>query len=52
MWCEDNPKKVQHISKRSTLFIYDLLFHPDSYMDEEQILVDIVKKYDHNFGSK
>jgi hypothetical protein len=52
IWCEDNPKKVQHISKRSTLFICDLLFHPDSYMDEEQILVDIVKKYDHNFGSK
>ena len=52
VWCEDNPKKVQHISKRSTLFICDLLFHPDSYMDEEQILVDIVKKYDHNFGSK
>ena len=51
-WCEDNPKKVEHTSERSTLFMCDLLFHPDSHVDEEQTLVDVVKKHDHNFGSK
>ena len=52
IWCENNQEKVEYINKRSTLFIYDLLFHPDAYMDEENVLIGIVKRYEKHFSEK
>jgi hypothetical protein len=33
-WAEDHPEQTRIIAERSTLFIYDLLFHPDAARDE------------------
>jgi len=49
-WAESNPEEAQRIAQRSTLFIYDLLFHPDALHDEQLVLQGIVEKYEQNFG--
>jgi len=51
-WAEEHPTETKHIAERSTLFIYDLLFHPDSYLDEEVIMEGIWKRYDKYFGAQ
>jgi hypothetical protein len=38
------------IAQRSTLFIYDLLFHPDALDDENRVLEGIIERYEENFG--
>lgn len=50
-WANDNPNKAKQIAQRGTLFMYDLLFHPDSYKDEEEIFKGIMKRYEENFAS-
>jgi len=50
-WAESHQEECQTIVKRSTLFIYDLLFHPDAYKDEEVILSSIIKRYEDIFGN-
>ena len=49
-WAEDHPRKAKEIAERSTLFMYDLLFHPDAYSDEEEIFRGIMERYQDNFG--
>jgi len=49
-WAEDHPEEAQKIAERSTLFIYDLLFHPEALSDEQEILEGIAAKYETNFG--
>jgi len=49
-WAEDHPEEAQKISERSTLFMYDLLFHPDAVPDEQAILERIMERYEENFG--
>merc|ERR1712176_1283815 len=49
LWAENNPKHAKRIAERGSLFIYDLLFHHDSYFDEELILTSIMKRYESNF---
>lgn len=49
-WAESNPEKAQQIAERSTLFIYDLLFHPDALRDEELVLQGIMEQIEENFG--
>ena len=49
-WAEDNPDVAQKIAEGSTLFIYDLLFHPDALKDEQEILEGIAVRYETNFG--
>ena len=49
-WAEDNPEDAQKIAERSTLFMYDMLFHPDALSDEQEILEGIATRYETNFG--
>jgi len=50
VWAQNNPEKAKQIAYRGKIFIYDLLFHPDSQNDEDLIMKGIVTKYQHNFG--
>jgi len=50
LWAEAHPKVVKQIAERSTLFIYDLLFHPDAYRDDELVMEGIWRRYNQNFG--
>mmetsp|Transcript_14979 Transcript_14979/g.32480 ORF Transcript_14979/g.32480 Transcript_14979/m.32480 type:complete len:921 (-) Transcript_14979:196-2958(-) len=49
-WAEMHPKETQLISERSTLFVYDLLFHPDAIEDEKNIMMQLVEQFEKNFG--
>lgn len=49
-WAEEHPGWSKQIAIRGTLFIWDLLFHEDSYKDEEDILIGIMERYEQNFG--
>ena len=48
-WAESHPAEVRDIAVRSTLFIYDLLFHPRAYVDDELVKLGIMKRYENNF---
>ena len=48
-WCENHPDQAMHIAERSTLFMYDLFFHPDAYQDEQDVLTGIVERYQQLF---
>eukprot|EP00586_Coscinodiscus_wailesii_P016047 CAMPEP_0172508980 /NCGR_PEP_ID=MMETSP1066-20121228/216583_1 /TAXON_ID=671091 /ORGANISM="Coscinodiscus wailesii, Strain CCMP2513" /LENGTH=587 /DNA_ID=CAMNT_0013287245 /DNA_START=41 /DNA_END=1804 /DNA_ORIENTATION=+ len=45
MWANTHQIEVRKIAERSTLFMYDLLFHPDAYKDEEAVMEGIVRRY-------
>jgi hypothetical protein len=49
-WAEDHPEKTRMIAERSTLFIYDLLFHPQAHIDEQNIMISIMERFENNFG--
>lgn len=49
-WADTHPEETLLISERSTLFIYDLLFHPDAIKDEEEIIIHIMERFEQNFG--
>eukprot|EP00956_Cyclotella_meneghiniana_P036342 scaffold124319_cov85-Cyclotella_meneghiniana.AAC.4 len=49
-WAESHQEQARLISERSTLFIYDLLFHPDAANDEREIIQGIMETYENNFG--
>ncbi|KAL7554717.1 hypothetical protein ACHAWF_018240 [Thalassiosira exigua] len=51
-WAEGHPEEARLIAERSTLFIYDLLIHPRASTDEEEIMVGIMERFEHNFGSQ
>jgi len=48
-WAESHPAEVRDIVVRSTLFIYDLLFHPRAHVDDELVKLGIMKRYENNF---
>eukprot|EP00816_Leptocylindrus_hargravesii_P010254 CAMPEP_0196822984 /NCGR_PEP_ID=MMETSP1362-20130617/85575_1 /TAXON_ID=163516 /ORGANISM="Leptocylindrus danicus, Strain CCMP1856" /LENGTH=830 /DNA_ID=CAMNT_0042202695 /DNA_START=296 /DNA_END=2788 /DNA_ORIENTATION=- len=50
-WADSHPDETKRIAERSTLFAYDLLFHPDALRDEELVLQGIMERYEQNFGS-
>jgi hypothetical protein len=50
-WAEDHPEKTRMIAERSSLFIYDLLFHPQAIKDEQSIMISIMERFEINFGS-
>ena len=50
-WADAHPEETLLISERSTLFIYDLLFHPDAMEDEKEIMIHIMEQFEQNFGS-
>lgn len=49
-WAESHPDETKLISERSTLFMYDLLFHPEAMEDERQIMIQMIERYEQNFG--
>ncbi len=51
-WAETHPEETRLIAERSTIYIYDLLFHPDGIKDEREILEGIMERFEQNFGSR
>lgn len=49
-WAESHPEESRLIAERSTLFMYDLLFHPDAIEDERLVIQGIMEVYENNFG--
>ena len=49
-WAEEHPAQTRMIAERSTLFIYDLLFHPQANDDEQNIMISIMERFENNFG--
>jgi hypothetical protein len=49
-WAEANLEQTLLISNQSTLFIHDLLFHPDAIRDEALIKEKIMKRYKEYFS--
>ena len=49
-WADSHPDESRRIAERSTLFVYDLLFHPNALRDEELVLQGIMERYEQNFG--
>jgi hypothetical protein len=47
---EGNLEQSRMISERSTLYAYDLLFHPDAIRDEKLIMERMMDKYRTYFG--
>jgi len=50
-WAESHPDEARLIAERSTIYIYDLLFHPDGIKDERKIIEGIMERFEQNFGS-
>lgn len=50
-WAENHPGEARLIAERSTIYIYDLLFHPDGIKDESEIMEGIMERFEQNFGS-
>lgn len=48
-WAEKNQEECKKIAQRSSLFMYDLFFHPDSFLDDEQVRIGIMKRYEEQF---
>ena len=44
-WALDNEEQAKRISERATLFIYDLLCHPDAENDDRMVKEDIARRY-------
>jgi len=48
-WIIDNDSAAQRISKRASLWIEDLVFHPDAMSDDRRIQREIVRRYRAHF---
>jgi hypothetical protein len=49
-WVIDNDEKARMIAKRGSLWIKDLLYHPDSAKDEEAVFDEIILRYRAHFA--
>lgn len=49
-YAQEHPEETHMIAERSTLFIYDLLFHPEANTDEQNIMISIMERFENNFG--
>ena len=45
-WAQEHPNECRNIAFRSTMYVYDLLFHPDAPRDEEYIMRTMIHRYD------
>jgi len=45
-WAQSNPDRCREIAKRSTLYVFDMLFHPQAIRDEDEILRAIIHRYE------
>lgn len=48
-WMIDNDEKTRKIAERATLFMYDLMFHPDADADDIQVKTEIMRRYQEYF---
>ena len=48
-WVIDHDGEAEQIARRATLWIHDLLLHPDAMEDEADILSEIVRRYEAHF---
>jgi len=44
-WVGENDRKAQRIAERGTLFMYDLVYHPDAEKDDFDIKKEILRRY-------
>ena len=44
-WAIDNEKDAKRIAERATLFMYDLVYHPDADKDDRMIRGEIARRY-------
>ena len=44
-WVIDHDEKAQRIAERATLFMYDMVYHPDAIEDDKQIRLEMTKRY-------
>jgi hypothetical protein len=44
-WVQNHDQEAETISQRSTLFVYDLLFHPDAERENDWTKKEIVRRY-------
>ena len=49
LWVLENDEEARKISERATLFIYDMIFHPDAMADERAIKEDMLIRYQQYF---
>jgi hypothetical protein len=50
-WVLDNDVEAQRISQRGTMWMEDLVFHPDAAEDDRLIQEDILRRYTAHFVS-
>jgi len=43
-WVKDHDSEAEQIAQRATLFMYDMLYHPDAGSDEEKIQSEMVRR--------
>lgn len=48
-WIIDNDEKARKISERATLWMEDLVFHPDAAEDDQMIQEEILRRYEAHF---
>jgi len=48
-WIVDNDEEAQRISERATLWMEDLVFHPDAAEDDRLIQEEIIRRYQRHF---
>lgn len=48
-WIIDNDEEAQRISERATLWMEDLVFHPDAAQDDRLIQEEILRRYNSHF---
>ena len=44
-WALDNDKEARRIAERATLFMYDLVYHPDAASDDHKIKEEMARRY-------
>jgi hypothetical protein len=44
-WVGENDRKAQRIAERSTLFMYDLVYHPDAAKDDLFVKKEMLRRY-------
>lgn len=51
-WILDNDESAERIAERATLFMEDMLYHPDAEEDEQQIKREIMKRYQSHWSRR
>lgn len=48
-WIADNDDKARMIAERATLFMYDLVFHPEADREDLEVKSEIMRRYHEYF---